>query len=185
MKKLRFLKEYQQFRENFEDDEFNDDSQAQGEHEETEEVEASCQDKLEEAINNLDSAIQSCIGVEDTEEEETQEEEEELHEDVQEEEENEEEQEEGHEEREMEIYNRMKELSEELKQLMSELKGEESQEEETEEEESLSEKAEQKPTRFKTEKELKSYPGATKHSNLKKPNVKTRFKTKEEKEEGK
>jgi len=128
MKKLKFIKEYLQFRENF-DSETEDSNiiDSQEEHEETEEVEVSCQDKLEEAINNLDSAIQSCIGVEETEEDE------ELQEDVQQEEETEGE---SHEECEMEIYNRMKELSEELKQLMSELKGEESQEE-TESEEDL------------------------------------------------
>ncbi len=137
MKKLRFIKEYQQFRENFGEegmnDVFNDDQVSdveQGESPESQEevTESGCQDALSDAIDNLDAALQGCMGVESEEsEEEYSEMENESLEEETETEENE--SPEGHDEREMEIYGRMKELSDELKGLMAELRGEESHEE--------------------------------------------------------
>jgi hypothetical protein len=139
MKKLTFLKEYQQFREDFE---FNDapeentdivpaggpegsDLENIGDEEE-EQTEASCQDILGDAVDNLQISIQNCMGGE-AEETETQEEEEETYESLEEGEE-EHEEEESHDSREMEIYGRMKEISDELQGLMSELRGEEASE---------------------------------------------------------
>lgn len=142
MKQLRFLKEYQQFREDFE---FNDSEapiapemtenpnpegldSPEGEEEQTE---ASCQDILGDAIDNLSSAIQGCMGTEEVEETEEEEQFEGLEgeEDAEETEETDEAPEAGHDEREMEIYGRMKEIADELQGLMSELRGEEASEE--------------------------------------------------------